>query len=178
MTLLARNGGLATHEVVTAGASIQDDALLVLAGEPRPFASLGADELDDELLRGAWRALVLLGGLGIAHQQLDPSKVVVSAARRGLVDFGGAEAAANELQLTTDRAQLLVTTVGLAGGERALRAAIDVDRRRRASRRCSRTCSPRPSARRCARRRRRPGWTSTSCASRRRRPSESSRPSS
>ena len=126
VTLLARNGGLATHEVVTAGASIQDDALLVLAGEPRPFAALGVDELDDELLRGAWRALVLLGGLGIAHQQIDPSKVVVAAEGAGLIDFGAAEAAASELQLTTDRAQLLVTTVGLAGGERALRAAIDV----------------------------------------------------
>ena len=126
VTLLARNGGIATHEVVTAGASIQDDALLVLAGEPRPFASLGADERDDELLRDVWRALVLLGGLGIAHQQIDPGKVVVSAGTAGLVDFGGAQAAASELQLATDRAQLLATTVCLAGVERSLRAAIDV----------------------------------------------------
>ncbi len=125
VTLLARNGGLVTHEVVTAGATIQDDALIVLAGELRAFATLAPDELDDELLRDSWRALVLLGGIGIAHQQIDPSNVVVAAGGAGLIDFGAAQAAASEVQLTTDRAQLLVTTAGLAGSERALRAAID-----------------------------------------------------
>ena len=126
VTLLARNGGLATFEVVTAGATVQDDALLVLAGEAQSFASLRADELDDELLRGAWRALAVLDRLGIAHQQIDPARLAVVSGTAGLVDFGGAQVAASELQLTTDRAQLLVTTVGLAGSERALRAATDV----------------------------------------------------
>ena len=45
VTLLSRSAGLATHDVVTAGATIDDDALLVLAGEVRPLSSLDPDEL-------------------------------------------------------------------------------------------------------------------------------------
>ena len=57
MTLLVRNAGLATREVVTAGATLDDDALLVLRGDAEQFGSLAPDRLDDELLAGAWRAL-------------------------------------------------------------------------------------------------------------------------
>ncbi|HWN22104.1 MAG TPA: lysylphosphatidylglycerol synthase transmembrane domain-containing protein [Gaiellaceae bacterium] len=124
VTLLSRSVGLATHDVVTAGATIDDDALLVLAGDVRPLSALGPDELDDATLRRAWAALALLDRLGIAHQQIDPSTTAASPNEVGFVDFGGAAVAAGAHQRTADRAQLLMTTVALAGSDRALRAAV------------------------------------------------------
>ena len=63
VTLLSRSAGLASHDVVTAGATIDDDALLVLRGDGRPLASLDPARLDDATLRRAWTALALLDRL-------------------------------------------------------------------------------------------------------------------
>ena len=125
VTLLARNAGLATREVVTAGATIDDDALLVLRGEALSFAAVGPDRLDDALLRSAWQSLELLRELRVAHQQIDPSTIVVVGREAGFVDLGEAILAPDARQLTTDRAQLLVSTASLVGNERALRVAVD-----------------------------------------------------
>jgi hypothetical protein len=45
VTLLAANGGVPTRAVVTAGATLDDDALLVLRGDADPFAALDAAAL-------------------------------------------------------------------------------------------------------------------------------------
>ncbi len=124
--LLARDAGLATHEVVTAGTTATEDALLVLRGDARPLASLGPGGLDDEVLREAWRALMLLGGLGITHGQISPETVVLLEERVGFADLGDATVTADVHRLETDRAQLLMATACLAGGRRALDAAIAV----------------------------------------------------
>jgi uncharacterized membrane protein YbhN (UPF0104 family) len=125
VTLLVRTGGLATHDVVTAAATMNDDALLVLRGEARPLAALGPEELDDELVAAAWSALALLEELKVAHQQIDPETAAVVSGEVGLVDFGAATVAPTSAQLVTDRVQLLLTTASLVGDERALRAATD-----------------------------------------------------
>jgi uncharacterized membrane protein YbhN (UPF0104 family) len=125
VTLLARNAGVPTREVVTAGATIDDDALLVLRGEAESIGSLEANRLGDEVLSGAWRSLGLLDELKVAHQQIDAESVVLVSGDVGFVDFGAATVAPDLHQLQTDRAQLLMTTAALAGEERALRAATD-----------------------------------------------------
>ena len=124
VTLLARNGGLPTLEVVTAAATLGDDAYLVLRGRAEPLAALGAGRIDPDVLDGAWAALGRLDALKIAHQQIDPQTVVLVEGRIGLVDFGGATVAPDAHQLETDRAQLLTTTAALVGVERALDAAV------------------------------------------------------
>src|SRR5262249_6178443 len=125
ITLLVRSGGLATQDVVTAGATIDDDALLVLRGEAQPLSSLEQAELTDELMRRAWEALGRLDELKIAHQRLDPETVALIAGDVGFIDLETATVAPTSVQLTTDRAQLLVSTASLVGSERAIRAAID-----------------------------------------------------
>ena len=125
VTLLVRSNGLASREVVTAASTVDDDALLVLRGEARPFAALEPAELDDGLLRDAWSALRRLDALKIAHQQLDPETVAVLDAGVGLLDFGTATVAPTDAQLAGDRAQLLTTTAALAGSERALGVATE-----------------------------------------------------
>jgi uncharacterized membrane protein YbhN (UPF0104 family) len=125
VTLLVRSNGLASREVVTAASTVDDDALLVLRGEARPFAALDAAEIDDPFLRDAWDALARLDGLKIAHQQIDPETLAVLDSGVGFLDFGTATVAPTDAQLAGDRAQLLTTTAALAGEERALRAAVD-----------------------------------------------------
>jgi uncharacterized membrane protein YbhN (UPF0104 family) len=124
VTLLARRAGIATLDVVTAGATAGDDALLVLTGNAMPFASLAADSVDDAHLRGAWESLRQLAELRIAHQQIDPETLVVVDGEVGFIDFGGATVAPHESQLDVDRAQLLAATAALAGIERAVAAAV------------------------------------------------------
>jgi glycosyltransferase 2 family protein len=129
VTLLARNGGLATREVVTAAATADDDALLVLRGEATSLASLASFDpasLDDDVLRAAWRALALLAELRIAHQRIEPSTLALVGGEVGFVEFGTATVAPDEHALGTDRAQLLVSTAVLAGEERALAVALGV----------------------------------------------------
>jgi glycosyltransferase 2 family protein len=123
ITLLAGKAGLAARDVVTVGETPEDDALLVLAGEATPLGSLGA-EADVRLLEDAWRALGRLEKLRIAHQQLDPASVMVVDGRIGFASLGGAVVAPGPDQLGADRAQLFVTTVVVAGRERATDAAV------------------------------------------------------
>jgi uncharacterized membrane protein YbhN (UPF0104 family) len=125
VTLLVRAGGLPGCDVVTAARTGNDDALLVLRGDPRRFAVLEPRELDDDLLRAAWDALARLGDLGVAHQELDPETVAIADGEVGFVDFGASTVSPTGAQLVADRARLLMTTASLAGGEPAIRAAID-----------------------------------------------------
>ena len=77
VTLLARNAGIPSRDVVTAAATIDDDALLVLRGEAEPLAALGSEALDEALLRGAWEALARLDATKIAHLGIDPQTLVL-----------------------------------------------------------------------------------------------------
>ena len=92
-------------------------------GAPRGRSA--PEQIDDAFLGGAWRALALLDGAKIAHQQIDPTTVAAVDGVVGFVDFGRANVAPDAMRLVTDRVQLLVTTASLAGNERALRSAIE-----------------------------------------------------
>ena len=125
VTLLAREGGIPSRDVVTAGEAVNGDAMLVLAGDVTPLSALTSEQIDDALLRGTWTALGRLGELRVAHQQLDPETVVLVDGEVGFVELGGATVAPDAHQLEVDRAQLLATTAVLAGTERAVTVAVD-----------------------------------------------------
>jgi hypothetical protein len=124
VTLLARNAGVPTREVVTAGETATD-TLLVLRGGARPLHELSPDQLDDRQLPKSWRTLALLGDANVAHLQIDPSTIAVVDGDVGLIDFGGATVAPSSDQLQTDRVQLLVATAIVAGSARAVGAAVE-----------------------------------------------------
>lgn len=124
LSLLAANGGVATREVVTAGSTVENDALLVLRGDARSLATLAEEALDDELLHRAWRALRLLEDRKIAHGQIDPDTLVLVGEEVGFVDFAGATVAPDAHAVSSDRAQLLMTSAGLVGRDRALAVGI------------------------------------------------------
>jgi uncharacterized membrane protein YbhN (UPF0104 family)/tRNA A-37 threonylcarbamoyl transferase component Bud32 len=123
LTLLARQGGVPTQEVITAGVTEEDDALLVMELHGTPMGDLPADEISDDVLRGIWETIGQLHHNAIAHGQIDPLHLWVNRERVTLVDLSGAAVATGEDQRRTDEAQALVTSVVVAGVERGLATA-------------------------------------------------------
>jgi uncharacterized protein (TIRG00374 family) len=123
VTLLAQRAGVPALEVLRAGTTTGDDALLVVAGEARPLAELAADEVDELVLAGAWTSLARLHDANVAHRRIDAASAAVIDGAVGFVDYGGATSTPTAAQLATDRAQLLVATATCIGSERALEAA-------------------------------------------------------
>ncbi|MCZ7589799.1 MAG: flippase-like domain-containing protein [Gaiella sp.] len=119
VTLLARQAGVPTRDVVVAAESSNGDALLVFRDVTAP---LGADVTDD-LLERAWRSLVALGGARIAHHRLEPDALALLGGDVALVDLDRATIAAGPEHILVDRAQLLATSAALAGIDRAVTAA-------------------------------------------------------
>jgi len=123
VTLLAAGAAIETLDVVRAGTTTGDDALLVLSGEARPLADIEHD-LDDARVAGAWRALARLHDANIAHRRLDTSTIAMIGGEVGFLDYGGATTTPTDAHLQTDRAQLVVATATRVGTERALEAAV------------------------------------------------------
>ncbi|HWC69421.1 MAG TPA: lysylphosphatidylglycerol synthase transmembrane domain-containing protein [Acidimicrobiales bacterium] len=129
LTLLAAQSGVRTDVVVTAGATPEDDALLVLRPLGRPLADL-LDEAGEAsavdgvaLVRQVWAVVRALRRAGLAHGQIDTRHLVPAGDEVGLRDFRGATVAATDAQEYTDHVQALATTVLLAGTDEAVRAA-------------------------------------------------------
>lgn len=123
VTLLARDGGVPTHDVLRVAVTPKD-ALLVLRGDARPLDELSAEELTHQVVAGFWDALAALHRVGVVHRRIDARTVALVDGRPGLVDFGGGSTALTPDRLSTDRSQLLVTTATRIGPERAIAAAL------------------------------------------------------
>ena len=123
-TLLARKEGVPTHDVLRAGTTAGDNVLLVLRGDTRALGPPSGGESSEATLDRAWSTLERLHNANIAHLRIDPTTVVQIDGEVGLVDFRGSTASPRADQLSTDRAQLLVTTAVQFGSEPALAAAV------------------------------------------------------
>jgi uncharacterized membrane protein YbhN (UPF0104 family)/tRNA A-37 threonylcarbamoyl transferase component Bud32 len=124
VTLLAERAGVSVLPVVAAGMASERDALLVTETTGRPLRTLDPLQVDDELLQGIWRNLGRLHAQGVAHRRLDASRILIRPdGTPAFGDFGGAAVAADDADITADRAQVLVATTLAAGPERAASAA-------------------------------------------------------
>ena len=102
LTLLAAQAGVPTARVVTAGATVEDDVLLVLEPWGRPLAAV-PDDWSDEQAGRVWDVLARLHGAGVSHGQIDDRHLVIGTERAGvpgrteigLVDFRGGTVAAS-----------------------------------------------------------------------------------
>lgn len=118
-TLLAERAGVPVLPVVAAGLASGRDALLVVEAEGRPLTD--EEHVDDEVVRGLWRAVSALHHTGMAHGQLTPDRLVLRPdGSAALADFGAAVVAARDTQRLADRAELLVTSAVLVGPESAV----------------------------------------------------------
>jgi len=153
LTLLAAQAGVPTARVITAGATAEDDVLLVLRPWGQPLAAT-PERWSDDRAREVWTVLGRLHGAGVTHGQVDDGHLVTGptpsdresegseeseesegsaaaaiaaapAIALGLVDFRGGSVAPSDPRLRTDEAQALVATVLAIGEEPALAAALD-----------------------------------------------------
>jgi glycosyltransferase 2 family protein len=125
VTLLARQAGVTTPDVVLAAESPSGDALLVLRRPPSPLTGPSSDAVDDEILARAWEALGRLHGARIAHLAIAPHAVTVwPDGRVGLAELDRATLAPRPDQFLIDRAQLLATSAVVVGPERAIDAGV------------------------------------------------------
>jgi uncharacterized membrane protein YbhN (UPF0104 family) len=126
LTLLARNAGAPTAEVVTAGATAHGDSLVVLRVAGTPLESLAPEQVDDAALRESWSTVERLGVANVAHGRINPATVRVdrNAGEVSFIDLGGGTVAPDQNDRLTDRAQLLATTAAVAGSERAVSVAL------------------------------------------------------
>ena len=117
--MLAERAGVPVLPIVAAGMANQRDALLVSEITGRPLGSLNADDVDDHVVQGVWRAAAKLHELGIAHGRLDGDRIVVRAdGTPAIGDFGGARVAATDGAMMADLAQILVMTALVVGPDR------------------------------------------------------------
>lgn len=124
LTLLAGQEGIVTSRVVTAGATVEDDVLLVLRPVGHPLAD-SPEQWDRALVDELWRAVARLHAAGITHGQLDDRHIVVAGEGVGVIDFRGGTVAPSVTRLRTDEAQALVTSVLAVGEGDGLQAAVE-----------------------------------------------------
>ena len=138
LTLLAGQAGVPTDQVVIAGSSPSDDALLVLRRTGTLVAPAKREVTSEtaaverfsgpqalERMRELWALVERLHDSAIAHGQIDEAHLIIDHdGRLGLVDFRGASVAPTEAQLRGDEAQAFVATVILAGRDLAIAALV------------------------------------------------------
>jgi hypothetical protein len=108
LTLLARQANVPTDTVVTAGATADDDMLLVLRRDGRPLddGASGRDGRDGaDLVADLGALLGRLQGAGIAHGQVDTGRLLLAGGRLRIVDFRGVAIRATDAQLRIDEVQ-------------------------------------------------------------------------
>jgi uncharacterized membrane protein YbhN (UPF0104 family) len=120
VTLLAEQSGVLTESVITAGATANDDALLVLRGRGTRLVS---GTVPTDAVEQIWQLVETLHRRGIAHGAIDATTLIVEDGRIGLVDFGNAAVAPSPGRLQGDRVQTLVVTTLLTDNQTAVAAA-------------------------------------------------------
>ena len=125
ITLLVQQAGIITQQVVTAGATVGDDVVLVLAPVGVELGD-APERWSPSVARQVWEVVGRLHDSGIAHGELDDRHLIIDGDEVGLIGFRGATVAATEQQLCSDRAQVLMTTVVGLGADAALAIAHEV----------------------------------------------------
>jgi uncharacterized membrane protein YbhN (UPF0104 family)/membrane-associated phospholipid phosphatase len=128
--LLAEKAGVRVPRLIRTGVAGPDAAILVTERTGgQPLSSLDADAVTDGLLADAWQELDRLHRAGIAHGDVDASRVLVAAepAGRPGVQLAGMHAAVvtgDPFWQERDRVTMLVSTSLIVGNERAIAAAV------------------------------------------------------
>lgn len=124
ITLLARDAGVRTRQVIVAGQAGPNAAVLVerpVSGTP--FAQLRHEDVTDALLEDAWRQLGLLHDRArVAHGALDAHHLVVDGEAAAFVDFASS-LVHSPGRANVDIADLIVSMALVVGDERAVAAA-------------------------------------------------------
>ena len=125
VTLLAARDDVPVDHVVKAGRSASNDALIVLRHPGAAMPDLDGRADRRELLDQVWDTVLRLQASGIAHRDLAPSRFRLDGETVILSGFEGATVSPTGDQRTSDRAQLLVTSVLLGGLDDSIAVAVE-----------------------------------------------------
>ena len=122
--LVASQAGVRIPEVLVAGKAGPGAALLV----QRQVGGIKLSELDpsavdDDLLARVWEQVGFMQRARVAHGALDADHVVVGTEGVWIIAFDAATSTGNTRPIATDTAELLASTAGIVGEERAVQAA-------------------------------------------------------
>lgn len=124
MSYAAQNAGAPTSDLLAAREVGPDSSLLAydrVAG--RTFDTLAPDDITDEALDGAWRALEKLQRADIAHRRLTADHLLLGEnGQVTLLAMGQGSIAASDVALRIDVAEMLCTQALLVGVDRAIAA--------------------------------------------------------
>ncbi|MFW2333732.1 lysylphosphatidylglycerol synthase domain-containing protein [Ilumatobacter sp.] len=122
-----RDGGTRSPAVLGLGATPGGAAFLVEERvEGRPLATLDPAELDDDVLRGVFRAVRTMHSTRTAHHALTFDNMLLDHERQvWVVDFDDAELAAEPRERARDVAEVLVAVSLVSGPERSVTLGLD-----------------------------------------------------
>ena len=127
MHLMAAKAGVPVSEVVIAASGGRDDAALLALLDPdgRPLSELITEEISDDVLDHAWMSLARLHRARLAHGSVAPENLVVRPdGSVALLNFARGSSGGRRERMVLDQVDLLVSTAGLVGDDRALAAAM------------------------------------------------------
>ncbi len=125
--MLAERGAVDAARLVRTGVGGADAAVLVTTPPPgTPIGTLAVEQITATVLADAWAQIDRLHTTGIAHGNLDRTRVLVGDdGRVAFDDFTSADATGDQYRYDRDDAALLVLTAQLVGDERAVAEAVD-----------------------------------------------------
>src|SRR5262249_53071588 len=119
VTLLAARNGVPTLDVVRAGRTADNDAIIVMRARGAPLA--GADDPPGaETVEAVWDSVLALAAAGLAHGDLHPGAFRAEDGRVLIDDMSRASVATDEDQRYVDLAQLLALSALFVGPDDAL----------------------------------------------------------
>lgn len=123
--LLAERAGVRVPQVVVAGTAGPGTALVAeRALDGVILADADPADVTDALLDDLWTQVARLHDARVGHGALNARHVVLSPDGPAIADFEVASGAASSGRRSADVAELLVSTAGIVGDDRALRGAI------------------------------------------------------
>jgi uncharacterized protein (TIRG00374 family) len=122
LTLLAARNDVPVQDVVRAGRTIDNDAIIVMRVRGAPLTGEG-DAVADETVDSIWDTVLALGSAGLAHGDLRLSAFRVDRDQAVIDSMSGATAATDLDHRYIDLAQLLTMSALLLDVDRALNMA-------------------------------------------------------
>ncbi len=125
VSLLAARAGVCVPDVLAAGRASDAVAILAVTRCGRPLAEIESGAVDDAQLVRVWQDVGRLHAAGMSHGSLDAFAVLVEGDSHTITDLAAASVVPSHAGAHLDVVQLLASTAGVVGTERAVSAAAE-----------------------------------------------------
>mgnify|MGYP001814993263 CR=1 FL=1 len=124
VTVLAERAGVKVADVIAAGETSSEIALLVQQGGISRLSDCDAADISDEMLVGIWQDVGRLHGESMSHGSLTTAAILYDGSEHFFTDFSRGSIVADESDESQDVIELLFSMTLLVGQERAVNTAV------------------------------------------------------